>query len=157
MTGINVPKEVIAFFLQDFPESVIMVLFVFSLLRLRFQWKAVVAIAFLQSLANFVRLLPVAAGIHTVILIITLSVLVGVFTRERPSKVFISVLVCFSVGLFLELVYLQPLIKLSRLSYETIFSNPYLRALFSLPYEVVLLVLALLKNYYNFKDERFSV
>ena len=157
MAGINVPKEIIAFFLQDFPESVIMVLFVFGLLRLRFQWKTVVAIAFLQSLANFVRLLPVAAGIHTVILIITLSVLVGVFTRERPSKVFISVLVCSVFILLLEVIYAPPLFRLTGLNYEIVFNNPYLRALFSLPYEAILLVLALLKNYYNFRDKKFSL
>lgn len=156
MAGLTVPKEVVAFFIQDLPESIVMVLFVFSLLRLRFQWKTVLAVAFLQALANFVRLLPIAAGMHTVILIITLSVLVGIFTRARLSRVFISVFICFSIVLFLELVYAQPLLRLTGLSYEAVFGSPYLRALFSLPYEVVLLALALLKNYYNFRNERFS-
>ncbi|MEW6424182.1 MAG: hypothetical protein AB1523_05460 [Bacillota bacterium] len=157
MTGFAIPKELIAFVIQDFPESIVMTLVVFSFLCLRFEWRKVLTIAFLQALVNFVRLLPIAAGMHTVILIISLAVLVSVFTKIRLSRVFIAVLICFVILLSLELVYAKPLLRLTNLSYEVAFANPFLRALFSLPYELILLAIAIGKNYFNHRSGKFSM
>lgn len=49
-----------------------------------------------------------------------------------------------------------PLLKLTGISYETAFANPFLRSAFALPYEVVLGLAALGKNYYNCKKGLIS-
>ncbi|MCL6449212.1 MAG: hypothetical protein K6U04_13875 [Armatimonadetes bacterium] len=155
MTEQNIQAELIAFFIQDLPESIIMTLVVFSFLNLRFAWRKVLTIAFLQALVNFVRLLPIAAGMHTVILIIFLAVLISIFTGTRLSKSLMVVLICSVIILFLSLIYTKPLLQLTGLTYEASFANPFLRALFSLPYEILLLVVAIGKNYYNRRGGKF--
>ncbi len=156
MTELNIQTELIAFFIQDIPESIIMTLVVFSFLCLRFEWRKVFKIAFLLALFNLVRFLPLAPGMNTVILMIALAVLINVFTGTRMSKAFIAVLVSSVIVLFLEMLYAKPLLQLTGLSYEATFVNPFLRALFSLPYQIVLLVIAIIKNLYNQRGGKFA-
>ena len=124
---------------------------VFSLLNLRLRDKRVLFIALLQTVTNLVRLLPIAFGIHSVVLIISLATYTRLFTGARLSRTFATALVCFVILIALEMVYIRPLLNLTGLSYETVFTSPFLRAAFALPYEVILLLLALGKNHYNRK------
>ncbi|KFD40443.1 hypothetical protein DK28_0206275 [Peptococcaceae bacterium SCADC1_2_3] len=88
---------------------------------------------------------------HSVILIITLALYTRLFTKAQLSKIFMAVLICFAVIALAELTYVKPLLNLTNLTYETAFANPFLRAAFALPYEIILLALSLGKNYYNHK------
>lgn len=145
------PGIIYALLLQDFPESLVETMAVFSLLNLRIKDRKILAIALLQTLTNLVRLLPIAFGVHSVILILSLAAYTRLFTRAQLSKIFLAVVVCFALIATAELTYLQPLLNLTGLEYEEVFANPFLRAAFALPYTVLLLVLALVKNYYNQK------
>jgi hypothetical protein len=135
--------------LQDFPEALVSALFVFSMLNLRLWDKKVLAVAVLQTLTNLVRLLPIAFGIHTVILIFSLAAYTRLLTGARLSRILIAVLLCIGILLAAESIYAVPLLNFTGLSYEEAFANPFLRAAFSLPYEIILLLLALGKNYYH--------
>ncbi|MEW6769851.1 MAG: hypothetical protein AB1330_00470 [Bacillota bacterium] len=151
MTGETFPALLWALLLQDFPESLVLTLFVFSLLNLRLQDKRVLYVALLQTVTNLVRLLPIAFGIHTVVLTISLVVYTRLFTGVRLSRTFAAVLACLIIVLGIEMILYPPLLKLTGLNYETMFANPFIRAAFTLPYEMILLLLALVKNYYNHK------
>ena len=142
---------IFALLLQDFPESLVAVLFVFSILNLRLRDKKVLYVALLQTIIGLVRLLPVAFGIHSVILIITLALYTRLFTKVQLSKVFMAVLICFAVVALAEITYTKPFLSLTGLSYETAFASPLLRAVFALLYEIIILALSLGKNYYNHK------
>jgi len=142
---------IFALLLQDLPESLVMTLFVFSFLNFRLRDKKVLYVVLLQTITNLVRLLPIAFGIHSVIMIITLAIYTRLFTKAQLSKVFMAVLICFAIIALAELAYSKPLLKLIDLPYETVFANPFLRAAFALPYEIILLGLSLGKNYYNHK------
>ncbi|MEW6183446.1 MAG: hypothetical protein AB1500_09785 [Bacillota bacterium] len=143
------PNELYALLLQDFPENLVMTLFVFSMLNLRLWDKRVIAISSLQSVTNLIRLLPIANGLHSIILLISLVIYTQFFTNKSLSKIFAVVLILFIIAGGLELTYSGALLKLTGLSYETAFANPFLRAGFALPYEIILLLLSLGKNYYN--------
>lgn len=145
-----------ALLLQDFPESLVEALFVFSLLNLRLRDKGVLYVALLQTVTNLVRLLPVAFGIHTVILMISMVVYTRLFTGARLSRIFAAFLICIVIIATAELIYAMPLLRLTGITYETMFSNPFLRAAFALPYEIILLLLAAGKNYYNHKKGLFA-
>ncbi|PRR75077.1 hypothetical protein [Neomoorella humiferrea] len=145
------PGIIYALLLQDFPESLVETMAVFSLLNLRIKDRKILAIALLQTFTNLVRLLPIAFGVHSVILILSLAAYTRLFTRAQLSKIFLAVLLCFALIATAELLYAQPLLNLTGLEYEEVFANPFLRAAFALPYTVLLLVLALVKNYYNQK------
>ena len=147
----NLPNIIYALLLQDLPESLVVVLFIFSILNLRLRDKKILYVALIQTITNLIRLLPVAFGVHSVILIITLALYTRLFTKAQLSKIFMAVLICFAVIALAELVCVKPLLNLTGLSYEKAFDNPFLRAAFALPYEIILLALSLGKNYYNHK------
>jgi hypothetical protein len=147
----NFPNIIYALLLQDLPESLVVVLFIFSILNLRLRDKKILYVALIQTITNLIRLLPVAFGVHSVILIITLALYTRLFTKAQLSKIFMAVLICFAVIALAELTYVKPLLNLTNLTYETAFANPFLRAAFALPYEIILLALSLGKNYYNHK------
>lgn len=136
---------------QELPESIVMTVTVFAFLGLPLEGKKIAVVALLQTLTNAVRLLPIAFGMHTVLLTISLAFYVRLVTGVRASRVFWAVIACGLIVLGLELIYFIPLQKLSGLAYEEIIKNPLLRGLYSLPYEVTLLILALVKDYYNRK------
>ncbi|MDN5347228.1 MAG: hypothetical protein PWP65_792 [Clostridia bacterium] len=138
-----------ALLLQDFPESLVETMAVFSILNLRLRDKKVLFIALLQTLTNLVRLLPIAFGMHTVILSLSLAIYTRLITKAQLSKIFLAILITFVIIGVVELIYSEPLLKVTGLKYETVFADPVLRAAFALPYEIVLLVVALSKNYYN--------
>lgn len=145
------PNLLWALMLQDFPESLVIALFVFSMLNLRLWDKRVLAVAALQTLTNLVRLLPIAFGMHTAILTISLATYTRLFTGARLSRILNAVLICLGITVAAELIYVVPLLRLTGLSYAEMFANPFSRAAFGLPYEIVFLLLALGKNYHNRK------
>ncbi|HAG11161.1 MAG TPA: hypothetical protein DCK76_07235 [Desulfotomaculum sp.] len=149
-------RELTALLIQDFPESIVCVMVVFSFLCLRFDFKKITAIAVLQTVTNLVRLLPIAFGVHTVVLVISLAVYVHLITKIRLSRVFLTVIGTFVICGLVEMIYMMPLLNLTGRTYEEFFANPVLRELYSLPYELVLLAVALGKNYYNRRRGKIS-
>lgn len=149
-------REITALLAQDLPESIVFTLVVFSFLCLRFDFKKIAAIAVLQSATNLVRLLPVAFGVHSVILIISLAIYVHLIARVRLSRVFLAVLGAFVICCLAEMIYSVPLMKITGRTYEEAFANPMLRELYSIPYQLVLLAVALVKNYYNYRRGKIS-
>lgn len=149
-------KELLSLLLQDFPESFIFTLAVFALLRLRFDYKKIFIVAILQTFTNLIRLLPIAFGVHTLILIITLAVYVRLVTKEKITKIFGFTILVFVIMLFIQILYAEPLLKITHLSYEDVDVSPFLRGAFCLPYEIILLGLAIFLNYKNKKLNRLS-
>jgi len=137
--------------LQSFPESLVMVLATFSFLKLCLWDKRILFIAVLQTLTNLVQLLPIAFGMHTVVLILSLTIYTRLFTRARMSKIFIAIFVCFAVIATSQMLYTTPLLNLIHMKYETVYASPVLSAAFSIPYELLLLALALFIDNYNRK------
>jgi len=148
--------ELLNLILQDFPESLVNALACFAFLKLRFEWKKILIIALLQTITNLVRLLPIAFGMHTIILLISLTIYIRIFTRLSLLNIFTATTSCFLIVVVLELIYIKPLLNITHLSYEYTASVPVLRAAFTLPYELVLLVLALFLNHKNKKMGRFT-
>lgn len=143
------PALIYAFFLQDFPESLVLTLAVFSILGLKLRDKRIIYISLLQTLTNLVRILPIAFGMHSVLLLFSLVLYTRLFTQQPLSRIFLAGLICFTTLATTELIYTKPLLNWTGLSYTQAFSNPFLRAAFALPGEITLLAVALGKNYYN--------
>lgn len=150
-------KELLSLLFQDFPESFILVLAVFALLKLRFNYKQIFAIAILQTFTNLIRNLPIAFGMHTMILIITLAVYVRLFTKAKMPKILASTILVFVIMVAMQAAYIQPLLNYTNLSYDLVDSAPILRAGFCLPYEIVLFLLAVVLNYKNKKQDRLNI
>lgn len=146
-----VEKELLSLLLQDFPEGIAVVMACFALLKLRFEWKKITILALLWAITNLVRLLPIAFGMHTIILTITLIIYLRFLTRVKLLDIFKATILCLVIVISLESIYSKPLLNLTHLSFDYVVTVPILRAFFSLPYELVLLVLALFLNHKNKK------
>ncbi|MBE3586105.1 MAG: hypothetical protein IMW94_08090 [Thermoanaerobacter sp.] len=149
MFGETLTEALLALPVQDLPESITMAMAVFALLGLPLEWRKIAAVALLQTVTNLVRLLPIAFGMHTVILAISLAIYTRLFTGARLSKIFLAIATCFMVIFSVELITIKPLMAICNITYEQAVKSPLLRGLFSLPYELALLTLALVKNYFN--------
>ena len=144
--------ELIALVLQDFPESMVMTLLIFSLAKIRYEAKPILSIAAIMALTNLiVRSLPIAFGVHTVILIIAIVFYTRLFTGAKLSKIFLSVLLTSALVATAEMVYIKPLLNWTGLTLDEVYANPFLRSAFALPEEVLMLLLALGINRYRFK------
>ena len=143
------PDLLYALALQDFPESLVMTLAVLSFLNYRLLAPRTFFIALLQTGTNLVRLLPIVFGMHSVVLIVSLTLYIRAFTGARLTRVLFAVLTCFAIGIATEMLYLRPMLQWAGISYQQAFANPFYRALFAAPYEVLFLVVALAKNAYN--------
>lgn len=149
MELLTLSNVLLAMLLQDFPDCLVLTLAVISFLNLRFQYKNILAIAVLQMFTSQVQLLPIANGMHTIILIIALAIYTRLVTKSLLSRTLLAVLIVFVIGSVVEVAYASPLLRATGLEYATVYANPFLRAAFALPYEIILLLLALGKNYYN--------
>lgn len=150
-----VVNELLNLLLQDFPEGVVTVMACFALLKLRFDWKKILLLSLLWALTNLVRLLPIVYGTHTIILLITISVYLRIITGAKLTEIFKATTLCVMIIIVLERIYTAPLLKIAHLSYEYAVTIPAYRALFSLPYESALLIMALLLNYRTKKIDGF--
>lgn len=111
-------------------------------------FKIIILIAAIQGLVNYVVLLPVSYGFHTGILTITLIVLIYLTTGVSLPRVMFSVLLCFVVFISVEIATCPFLLKVTGKEYLEVYNNPLLRSAFSLPQEISLLVLALIRYKY---------
>ena len=149
----------IQWLIQGIPESIAMFLLGFVLLESKMEIKKALIPGVIQALIlYFVRLFPLPFGIHTMVAIISLSVLLLCFTEARYSK---ALLISFFVYLVLglsELMILPVASYLLKTPLDIIFSyldtKPVLFALLGLPQVFVLIVLAVLVNLFNNKRKK---
>lgn len=151
-----VEKELLNLLLQDFPEGITVVMACFALLKLKFEWKKIFILALLWAITNLVRLLPITFGIHTIILTIMLTIYLRIFTRAKLLDIFKATILCLLIVGSLEIIYFKPLLHVTHFSYDYVDSVPILRSLFTLPYELVLLALAVFLNFRNKKMDQLA-
>jgi len=141
--------------MQDLPESFLITLVCFSFLRLRWDWRKISVITGLMTLTNLVRMLPIAFGVHSVILIVFLAIYLNYFTKVPMSKTLSAAVICLIIIASTQIAYLGPLFKVTGLSSEQALFSPVIRSLFSMPYFIVLLTVAFFKNRYNYRNRKF--
>jgi hypothetical protein len=151
MAHVTLLNSLIALVLQDFPESLVVTMLAFSLLNLCFQAKKILAIAALQAVTNQLQLFNINSGIHVAVIIISLAIYIRILAKPLLSRSLLVALISYLVLIIVEVAYAFPLLKITGLSYPVVYANPFLRSAFALPYEVLLLLAALGKNYYNRK------
>lgn len=152
-----VGKELLSLIFQDFPESIIFALACFILLNLKLEWKRILIIALLQTFTNLVRLLPIAFGMHTIILIISLVLYIRIITNLKLSKIFITVIICFVVVAISQIIYYEPMMKLFNLDYQGVTSSPFYRAIFSIPEYIALLLIPVVKRTYMHNRQKKTI
>lgn len=148
-------KELQSLLLQDFPESFLTVIAIFALLKLRFNYKKILIISALQTFTNLIRLLPIAFGMHTIILLISITVYTRIFTQVKILKILTVTVFLAAIMAAMQAIYVQPLLKITNLTFQEVSSSPILRAAFCLPYEFVFFALAIISYQKNKKQNKF--
>ena len=141
----------IFFFLQNLPESFVVILFCYSLLGIKANLKDILLLAVIQGMLNFVILLPISLGFHTVILTFTLIFLLYWKTRINISKVILCVLICLLIFIVIESISLPLVIKLTGTQYSIGFYDPILRSIYTAPQVLIIFLLAIIN--YKFKEK----
>ncbi len=150
-------KELYSLLLQSLPESFFIAVACFSILNLKFAWNKILLISVLETLTNLIHFLPIAFGMHTVLLPITMALYIRIVTKAKLSRIFAAVIICLIVIIVSEGLYSNPLLKFMNLSYEDVIANPLLRALFSIPEYVALMLIPVVKTIYmRIKQKRIN-
>lgn len=137
--------------LNALPESLVHAMFVFSILNLRFDVRWILAVAGLQMVTNLIMFLPINDPVHSIIMIFTLALYAFIITRARLSQALLAALICITITILAEIAYAGSLLRLTGLTIDAVRDNPFLISAFAVPYELLFLAFALVKNHYNRK------
>jgi hypothetical protein len=147
----------IQWLIQGIPECIALVFFGLVLLEKRLNIKKALILGLIQAIIIYlVRLFPLPFGIHTLIAIISLSILLLYSSGGRYSK---ALIISFFVNMVLglsELAILPAASYLLNMPLESIFNQPLLFALVSLPQVFVLILIAFLVNLFHNKRKKHN-
>ncbi len=141
-------NEVFFLLLQALPESIIITSICFYLLNIKLEWKKILLIAIFETITNIVNYLPLSFGMPTIILVLAQALYIRIITNYKLSRIFIAVITCLIVIALSESISTGPLLNYFGLEYKQVYSTPYLRALFSLPGYIALLLIPAVKKSY---------
>ncbi len=148
-------NEVFFLIVQALPESIIITFVCFYLLNIQIEWKKILFISILETITNLVHYLPLSFGMPTIILVLAQAFYIRIATKYRLSKIFIAVITCLIVIALSESISTVLLLQFLNLEYEQVYSTPYLRALFSIPgYIFLLLIPVTRKSYLMFQRKK---
>ncbi|WP_028308022.1 hypothetical protein [Desulfitibacter alkalitolerans] len=151
---IELPLLLVIF--HGIPESAALVFVTLAVLKANFSWKNVLLLgALLAAAAFFVRLLPVAFGIHTVLLILMLSVIVLYFTKYDIIKVVTAVLIAAVLLLVFEFISFSFIMFLFDIRLEEIAGNTLLRIVMGAPSTLLLFLTGFTIQYFRGKNKNY--
>lgn len=141
--------------IQGIPECIAVMFLGLALFEKRLNIKKALLPGLIQAIVLYlIRFFPWPFGIHTIIAIISMSVLLLCFAGGPYSKaLIISIFVHLALGL-LELAILPVASYFLSKPLELILTQPLLFALVSLPQVFVLIVLAFIVNIVNNKKKK---
>lgn len=145
----------LAWLLQGLPESIALVFLATTLIGVKAEWKKVLAFGVLHGIfAYSVRMLPVSLGVHTVILIILLSLWVFIIVKEKYLKCIFTALVTFLTLIIGETFVMTILVYIFKLNMEVILLNTYQRILYSWPQVILIFSCGLLLKMIRSKNAK---
>ncbi|RJX28271.1 MAG: hypothetical protein C4554_02580 [Dethiobacter sp.] len=149
--------HLIQWLIQGIPECIAVFFLGLVLFEKRLNIKKALIPGLMQAIILYlVRLFPLPFGIHTLIAIISLSILLSYVSRGRYSKaLIISFFVYMALGLS-ELALLPAASYLLNMPLEIIFNQPLLLTLVGLPQVFILILLAFLVNLFHNKRKNHN-
>ena len=148
-------ERLLLFLLQGIPESSGYFALSLALLRVPLRWKRIIAAGTVLALVFFtVRSLPLTFGFHTAVGIFLLVVAINRATHLPVTRIFIAVLVSFSILILLELVMMEIFFAATKIDPNAaITGNNLLWKLSGLPQAFLLNIFALLISKYKKPQE----
>lgn len=153
-----VENLLIKFIFQAIPEEWGLVAAALAVMRLPLNWRRIAFVGTVLAVSAIIlRQLPVAFGIHTVLLIFLLVLYLRMATGAALSLTFKGAITSFVVLVVAEIFFSQLLLTLTEVPIEQVAVQPWLTVLFTLPQVGVLFVFALLMDRRNWRKNRRGV
>lgn len=142
---------IIAWIVQGIPESIAVAFFVILVGTGKLLYRQILTIGLIQALIIYlVRLLPITPGVHTIVLITTLSVLTILIGKIELRRAIILSVVVVSLIVFFEFCFYFLISTLGILSFADMEKNLSLRILAGYPQIIFVFLMAyLLKNRFS--------
>lgn len=149
----NIP--VLSAIFQGIPESTALVFLTLVFLRVRLNWGFILFFGVLQTAAAFlIRMLPLAFGVHSVVLILVLSVFMTYATKLHFIKIVPNAIIAFIVLLASEFLSFTIITKVFNLSIDIIAKEQLFRILVGLPHVVLMFFVGLIIIYFRKLKEK---
>jgi hypothetical protein len=127
MVGMDI-LTVAVLFVGGFAEAAAVAAVGLSLVGLDYEWGAVLRVGFLQAiLLCIARALPFQAGIHSILLIVTMMLLINYLLRVRPLVALIASLTGICVLSLVETVVTPVVLNYFAVPQAMVFARPLLR------------------------------
>lgn len=135
----------IAWVFQGIPESIGTAAVVISLSTRELHWRLIIIIGLIYAVLMYtIRLLPLTFGVHTVLLIICLSLVTTWITRIDLRKVIIYTNIAIIILAVTEFLFVYLILSIGGYSLDTILSNSFQRILIGWPQVIVLFLVAII-------------
>lgn len=134
----------------SFPEAMLASYLAIQFMGVRPRLIEVVLVGLIQAVVAFiVRSLPIPVGLHTIILVISISVLIHLISRMPFLSSAIGVIIVIIINILEEVVVVQIMTAATGLSLDIVVNDPYLRLLFFAPVACSMMATIVLFKRYN--------
>ncbi|WP_461388101.1 hypothetical protein [Desulfosporosinus fructosivorans] len=147
----------IVLLLQGIPEQIAVVTLAFIIAKIPWKWSKVLLIGgVLAFFAYGIRLLPIPFGIHTILLLLILSICLARLGKIDIGLSFFASLVTFLVLAIFEYCCMSLYMLFFGFTPETLFNDPVIRIVVGAPHVLLLFILAfLVKSYFKKENNKF--
>ncbi|MBS3970209.1 MAG: hypothetical protein KGZ94_08855 [Clostridia bacterium] len=150
----NIP--ILSAIFQGIPESTALVFLTLVFLRAKLNWSSILFLGVLQTAAAFlIRMLPLAFGVHTVILILILASLIAYVSKREIIKVIPAAIVSFVMLLLFEFAIFKTLMSMFDISFDMLIKNKLLKIAIATPQWVLLFLTGFIIQYFRGKNKSF--
>lgn len=126
---------------QGIPESMALVFLTMVLLKARINWKTILALGVIQTaLAFLIRMLPFAFGVHTVLLILSISLMVAYVTKNEIIRVVPAAISSLIVLIAFEFIGMKFITTVFSIGIEKIVAEPLFRIMAGIPQIILMFI-----------------
>ncbi len=131
--------SLLAAIFQGIPESIALFFIILVLLRSEVNWKIILILGILNTIfMYFFRSLPLAFGIHTVLLVIISFFMLKYITGYGIIKIIPPIIIAFTLLISYEFFFYYLYCKILGLNMEVIWGNDLFRIISGIPHIILL-------------------
>jgi len=135
---------------QTIPECIALVFLTLVLLKEKANWNIILFLGILQAAAvYYIRMLPLEFGVHTVILMLVLTVLIAFIFRIKFVKALVPVIASFIVLISFEVAAISTVMSVADVNLDMLATNDLLRIAVLTPQWILLFLTGFIIQYFR--------
>jgi len=147
-------EKSLLFFLQGIPEVTGVVALSLAIAGVPLRWRLIAAAGTVLTIIIFIiRSLPLTFGLHTIAVILMVTLFITKTTRVTSANSFVAAMSSITVLMILELAINKLFFTITRLDPQAVISNNFLWKLLGLPQAVLMILLAVIVAKYKKHDK----